>query len=50
MENRRKLLVALLLIAGLLVMIDAYVQGIVVAYPIGLSVVLLGSIFWVNAE
>ena len=51
MENRRKFLVALLLLTvGAVVVIGAYVQNIVIGYPIGVALALLGSIFWVNAE
>jgi len=50
MENRRKLLVAFLLVVGILVVVDAFVQNIVINYPNGLAISLLGFIFWVCAE
>ena len=44
------LLALLLLVAGALVVIQAYSQSVVVCYPIGLALALSGSLFWLNAE
>ena len=50
-DKSKKMLVALLLlIAAALVVIEAYTQNIVVGYPIGLSLGLLGSILWLLAD
>ncbi len=52
MERHGKILLLslILLIAGAFVVVHAYAQDIVVCYPIGLALALLGSIFWLNAE
>jgi len=50
MKNKRKLLVAFLLIVGIIVIGDAIVQNIAINYPNGLALSLLGGIIWVCAE
>ena len=52
MERRGKILLValLLLIFGALVVIEAYALNVVVGYPIGFALALLGSILWLNAE
>jgi len=50
MENRRKLLVALLLIFGFVVLVCAALANVEVGYPGGLLMLLLGSVFWLLAE
>lgn len=52
MNRRGKILLLslLLLIFGAIVVIEAYVQNVVVGYPVGFALALLGSIFWLNAE
>jgi drug/metabolite transporter (DMT)-like permease len=50
MENRRKLLVAFLLIVGVVAMVYAVAENVEVGYPSGLTLLLLGSVFWLLAE
>ena len=52
MENRSKfvLLACILLLVAALVFVGSYRENIVVGYPVGLAIFLLGAIFWVNAE
>ncbi len=52
MERRAKfvLLACILMIAGAIVLCSAYLQSVLVGYPVGLAIVLLGSIIWVSAE
>ncbi len=49
MSNRRKALVAFLLIAGALLMVLTFVQKVAVDLPVGLAVLLYG-LFWFAAE
>ena len=50
MENRRKFLVAFLLIVGILVLTYALSASVEVGYPCGLALLLLGFAFWLFAE
>jgi hypothetical protein len=50
MENRRKLLIASLLIVGVLVMVYAVAENVEVGVPCGLATALLGCVFWLLAE
>jgi len=50
MENRRRLLIAVCLIVGILVVVYAAAANIEVGYPGGLLMLLLGSVFWLLAE
>jgi len=47
MSNRRKLIAIFLLIAGISLMFDTFMQNIVVSLPIGLAVFLYG-LFWLS--
>ncbi len=47
MSNRKKLIAGFLLIAGVSVMFDTFLQNIVVSLPIGLAVFLYG-LFWLS--
>lgn len=50
MSNRKKLLVAFFLIVGILLMVYAFAENIVVDIPLGLALSLIGSSLWVCAE
>jgi len=52
MERRGKILwlALFLLMVAALVMVGSYMLEIVVGYPVGAALSLLGACFWVNAE
>ncbi len=50
MENRRRFLVAFLLIVGILVLTYALSAGVEVGYPCGLALLLLAFASWLFAE
>jgi hypothetical protein len=50
MSNRRKLLIAFLLILGCLFMIETFVENIDIFMPIGLAILLYGMFWMLGAE